>query len=535
VYQPFDVLGETAIELIVRCLRGEPVSAAPHWVDTSFVVRESCGCPPGRARRTVAGAGSAPEQRLAWALASRRALVGQPDDATVEVLARGAEAVAAAMTVRPTTVDVPGEVPGPVELDEVLADVYRLDPRPETVVEIAAQLREYADDCLSGAEGSQGVDVEKQLWQVLLSLVRVQARIAHMDSGQYQGDASVRYEVSMDLLRSHEEDPRALRWLRRTGWRGGCLGLWRSSPAGPPTLEIVGMYDQLDPDGRSSPAGCVAPDAFPPAELLAMVQPGSGDMVTVIPVRLDTADWGMLALVAPPDTRVRTGREMTNQCAALLTVALNHEAVLRALHEQESLLRRASLHDPLTDLPNRARFLDQLGQALALTRRDPTRQFAVLFLDLDRFKSVNDTLGHQAGDQLLVQVAGRLRRSLRESDVGARFGGDEFAILLEVGGAPDGAVTLADRLYDAMALPFDVDGGRIQISVSIGIAQGLDRYSDAEEVLRDADVAMYTAKKNGLKPSAAVPALAPLPGQRNLRLVPAASAPADQDPQPGEG
>jgi len=497
VHQPFDVLGATAVELLVRTLRGEPVPAGPHFVDTTFVLRESCGCPPGRTtRRLLVDPRTEPrpddEQGEVRVLSSGLALGAWSGADAAGTVNRAAEVIAAALSApgRPASDETERH-----NLEEALAEMFRLDPRPEAAVGIAAWMRQHADE-------HPAAEVHTGLWQALLSLVRVQAHTAYLDGARHQSDTRARYEVSMDLLRSHEEDPRALHWLRRTGWRGGCLGTWRAGPDGSALLDIVGLYDQRDPHRKPEPSLSVPPDAFPPPELLAMAEPGSGDMITVIPVRANDQDWGLLALVAPPDTEVPTGREMTNQYAALLTVALNHDAMVRALHEQEARLRQASLHDSLTGLPNRALFLDGLEHALKLTRRDATRRYAVLFIDVDRFKWVNDTLGHNAGDQLLVQIADRLRSSLRDGDVAARFGGDEFAVLVDAEHDPRGPARLAERLHEMMARPFELDSRWVAASVSIGIAHQLDRYESGNEILRDADVAMYAAKGRGRGTSA---------------------------------
>ncbi|MCA1846478.1 MAG: bifunctional diguanylate cyclase/phosphodiesterase [Actinobacteria bacterium] len=183
----------------------------------------------------------------------------------------------------------------------------------------------------------------------------------------------------------------------------------------------------------------------------------------------------------------------------------------------ESPLRRAlyrALHDPLTGLANRGLLMDQLGQALARARRRPGA-VAVLFLDLDRFKVVNDSLGHAAGDDLLVEVARRLERVMRSADTVARLGGDEFVVLAEDVAGVDEALTLAHRLREAIAAPISLGAGqRIVVTASVGIALSapgagtdddaggdLDRHSvvaaTPSSLLWDADVAMYRAKDAG--------------------------------------
>jgi diguanylate cyclase (GGDEF)-like protein/PAS domain S-box-containing protein len=163
---------------------------------------------------------------------------------------------------------------------------------------------------------------------------------------------------------------------------------------------------------------------------------------------------------------------------------------------EEQLLHDA-FHDALTGLPNRALFLDRLGLALERSRRRDGR-FAVLFVDLDRFKVVNDGLGHLAGDALLVAVSQRLLAFVHPGDTLARFGGDEFTILLdEVGGAED-AVRTAERIQGELSRPFDLPSGReVFTTASVGIALSDVRYQTADELLRDADTAMYRAKAQG--------------------------------------
>jgi diguanylate cyclase (GGDEF)-like protein len=160
-------------------------------------------------------------------------------------------------------------------------------------------------------------------------------------------------------------------------------------------------------------------------------------------------------------------------------------------------LQHDALHDALTGLPNRTLFLDRLEQSLRRARRrGPGSGAAVLFLDLDRFKVVNDSLGHQAGDRLLQAVALRLDAALRPGDTVARMGGDEFTVLLEDMTDPREASVVAGRVLNTLAAPFTIAGRELFVSGSIGIALG-DPDVDPEELIRDADVAMYRAKAGG--------------------------------------
>jgi diguanylate cyclase (GGDEF)-like protein len=160
-------------------------------------------------------------------------------------------------------------------------------------------------------------------------------------------------------------------------------------------------------------------------------------------------------------------------------------------------LRHGAFHDPLTGLPNRVMFLDRLREAIARVHESPDQAFAVLFLDLDRFKVINDSLGHLVGDQLLIAVAQQLRRCTRPGDLVARLGGDEFTILLEPIQAVSDATTVADRLARELQRPLELAGHEVYVSGSIGVALSTYGYDSPEDLLRDADTAMYQAKAQG--------------------------------------
>jgi|WetSurMetagenome_2_1015567.scaffolds.fasta_scaffold08788_4 diguanylate cyclase (GGDEF)-like protein/PAS domain S-box-containing protein len=168
----------------------------------------------------------------------------------------------------------------------------------------------------------------------------------------------------------------------------------------------------------------------------------------------------------------------------------------------EERLIHDALHDALTGLPNRTLFMDRLAQAIARTARREGYEFAVLFMDLDRFKVVNDSLGHMLGDQLLVGMAKRLATCLRPADTVARLGGDEFVILLEDIRTATDATLFADRIQKALKAPFSLEGREVFTTTSIGIALSALGYERPEDMLRDADLAMYKAKSMGKARSA---------------------------------
>jgi diguanylate cyclase (GGDEF)-like protein len=205
---------------------------------------------------------------------------------------------------------------------------------------------------------------------------------------------------------------------------------------------------------------------------------------------------GVLNLNAGPDRQfteydLRAVSLFAEQAAAAISNARLFE--MERAHTAELTYR--AFHDPLTRLANRALFVERVEEALTEDENTP-RRLAVLFLDLDNFKTVNDSLGHAAGDRLLVAVAGRIESSIGHADIGARFGGDEFAVLLR-DAVDDFAVTAAaGRILESLRSPFSIGGHEVFISASIGIAVP-EQGENVDELLRNADVAMYMAKDGG--------------------------------------
>jgi diguanylate cyclase (GGDEF)-like protein/PAS domain S-box-containing protein len=175
-------------------------------------------------------------------------------------------------------------------------------------------------------------------------------------------------------------------------------------------------------------------------------------------------------------------------------VCIARDITERKLVEEKT--RYAAQHDYLTGLPNRALFMDRLKYAIPLSKRN-AHKLALLFLDLDGFKHVNDTLGHASGDLLLKEVSVRLQELIRGSDVLARMGGDEFTFILNNIGPPENAALVANKIIQALSNPFDLGGESCHIGASVGISICPDDAVDPEALLKQSDEAMYLAKKHG--------------------------------------
>ncbi|WP_051694269.1 putative bifunctional diguanylate cyclase/phosphodiesterase [Desulfohalovibrio reitneri] len=187
---------------------------------------------------------------------------------------------------------------------------------------------------------------------------------------------------------------------------------------------------------------------------------------------------------------------LVNQEGCVMGVLGTFQDVTERKNYEERLAYQA-FYDPQTGLPNRSLLMERMERALSRQQRRRDRAFCLLMLDLDRFKNVNDTLGHMAGDQLLVELAGRLAGCVREMDTVARLGGDEFAILLEDVERSDESECIASRIMEALRKPFNIQGTMQFTTGSIGIVEVRGDYRESSEILRDADIAMYHAKRQG--------------------------------------
>lgn len=214
--------------------------------------------------------------------------------------------------------------------------------------------------------------------------------------------------------------------------------------------------------------------------------------IIMVPILIDDILWGYIGF---DDCHTERQWSKSEESILFAMGASIGGAIKRQRIEKQ--LSHNALHDPLTQIPNRALFQNRLQQALKQTAREPESQFAVLFLDLDRFKVVNDSLGHMMGDELLIAIARVLENCLRPQDTLARLGGDEFTVLLDNIHNVKEVLYVAERIHQQLIQPFHLNGHEIFTSASIGIVLSTSNYHSPEDLLRDANMAMYRAKALG--------------------------------------
>ncbi|PPK92638.1 diguanylate cyclase (GGDEF)-like protein [Kineococcus xinjiangensis] len=507
VNQQFDRVGALGARLLLAELRRDAVAPGRHTSPGELVLRTSCGCPGTlgmHAGEVPAGALRGDGAREPAGLPElHRALHAalQPDPhqpaagaalaAAVDVVAQALEAVAAG-----------GEDPGEAPPARAAALLQELRPTPEALRVVSAVVGEHVMRVVAAHPdtGAPGREPDRQRLIALHSRIvsalwsSTTARLMEQWVRQ-EATIAEQYAVSMSLLHRGGGDPRSLDWMTSTHVGAGCVALWEDGPDGE-RLRVAGVHDRHGDLAARLGGEVLGVRSFPPRALLERADPAAQEVAYVLPVRARGSDWGLLAVVGRIDAQTLDARATYNHWAALLAVAFEQEQLLVALRASEEQQRRRALHDAVTGLPNRTLFLELLTRALEgpgdRTSDGAGGEFAVLFLDLDGFKQVNDTLGHHAGDRLLVAVAERLLGAMRPGDVAARFGGDEFAVLLA---APaEEVVAIVERMQRAIALPVLLDGRPAAVSASVGIAVRRRGRSTAEQALRDADQAMYRAK-----------------------------------------
>jgi diguanylate cyclase (GGDEF)-like protein len=471
VSQPLDAMGRRAVDLLIRQLDGADVAAGPHLLPTPFVPRSTCGC-TGYAEKLPALPMDDGRRRLSARLAG---VLPTVEFAATAAGARAADR-AAALTVDALATAATGDTSRIGAAASELQTLLAASPDPDALRVIARAVQEYATDLPVG-DAPAAKRIGGGVQAIILSLGRARSRLQLADKLHLRTLISVNFTLNRALLHRRDAEPQDPSWLGLTPATAGSIAL-RGPDGG-----LVRTPGWRRHPGPAIPAGPTAVASFPPAELLDAAR--AGETVFVVRAKVGDSDRGWLALVDAVESRVEDGREMVNQCAALLTIALD-------LRDQEQQLIWEAQSDRLTGLPNRSSFVSSLEAAIT-RRRTEGRPCVVLFLDLDGFKQVNDSMGHHTGDRLLVSVADRLRQCVRAEDVAGRFGGDEFLVLLDDITTGPGLDALVERISTAICEPYHLGERVARVGVSIGTAEcGPD--TTVERLLQEADHSMYRAK-----------------------------------------
>jgi diguanylate cyclase (GGDEF)-like protein len=488
----FDTLSETAAEILLSVMLDGAAARQLVRVRGALIRRQSCGCVT-RPESVPAGsalAQKAEDERSQFAGALLTAVAGRRDmDATLatdllapcdkiaqhlRALARG-EAGLTALEVQDAwreLLTVAHEVETVETLLSLVEDTtarwHRDVPSPQSEHALQPLLRDLRFELM-------------RAWRIV-----EQTRRRYADSN---ADANRKINlalVGVDLADTHE-----LSWLRWTRVRHAALGEWREATSTSPRRLCIRSAFHAGPEPFRLLGSEHVPSKFPSPEIIALIDgAGADDILNVVPITGRDGNRGLLTVIGPLEIELTDDTGNLELWAALLSAAMDREELMVSL-------RRNALHDALTGLPNRALLMDRLDQSIARAHRVRDARFAVLFLDLDHFKTLNDSLGHIAGDRLLIQIAHRLSQCLRSIDTVARLGGDEFAIIVTELDSDEAASFVAERIQEALREPFDLEGHRVFTSASVGIALSSDNHRRAEDFLRDADTAMYRAKSQG--------------------------------------
>jgi diguanylate cyclase (GGDEF)-like protein len=480
VRQNFGVVTATATQtLLDHLLLGTPLPPLVR-VPTAFVPRQSCGCKATYEVNAPASSarGGDTEAELTAALL-RVAAWGRLDESPDAW--PGASTIAALLgKVRRAEGSLDDH-----DLDVLWSDFLEGHRDAASVDEVLTVL----ETSVRSWHPEQHVEqaLGSALRQLRIALIRNWRRLEIERNRYYESIAEANAKVNHALAMWRPSDGMDLSWVRFTQAAYACLALWSTSKADVRTLVVAGEYAPGSPrDGLRGSSH--VPSHFPPRHVSALTSAlTEHNVLTIVPVKSGHRDRGVLAIAAPLEIELLDRVGNAGDWAAQVGAALERAEV-------DQQLRRNAFHDALTGLPNRAFLLERLE---TLAHEGVDRALAVVFLDLDDFKKINDSKGHLAGDQLIVEVAARLVRIVGASGTVARLGGDEFAVAIPQAESQREVLKQVTAIQAALAAPFVLDDDVVFTSCSIGVAFREDEGGSSAALLRDADTAMYRAKLQG--------------------------------------
>ncbi|HWA71589.1 MAG TPA: EAL domain-containing protein [Polyangiaceae bacterium] len=499
VRQRFDLLGATAAETLLDCLLDDVALPDVVRVPTAFIRRASCGCVANASLSPpkVDAATSDRADALAHALlqvASTRNLTELSPSAWPGARRIAEHLHALAEGEKPLTPD---------ELSGAWDGLLNMSRDVESVEGAIAVIEAFANAWCAALPppGAGATDAARRRVQVAVRQLRIelmrQWRVTEQVRSRYYDLVSeANAKINVALAGKDFANAKSLSWLRWTRLRYGALGLWSKGGEGSARqLSIISEYGAEHLPVTLRDTSYVASQFPPPAARELIAELGDENMLMMVPIKGPDRNRGLLTVIGPVEVELLDHVGSVHEWAALVGASLEREDV-------EAQLRDHALRDSLTGLPNRALLLERLEWLLASTKRSEGQRFAVLFLDLDDFKSINDSLGHLAGDRLLVDIAQRLQSCLGDADIIARLGGDEFSVIVPSVVHDGDALDVAKRIHEALRAPFTLDGDPVFTSCSTGIVFSTSHHESAADLLRDADTAMYRAKLQGRARSA---------------------------------
>ncbi len=485
VRQRFDLLGTMAADVLLdHLVDGAPLPQEVR-VPTAFVPRRSCGCGPLSPL--------APMVSVTFEESSGMALLGHLLKAAEarHLTAVSREAWPGAERIVAHLQAVAAGESGLTDLTGVWAGFLDISRDVESIEAVVALLEEWVR---RRVQDELDATRARALWTTVrhlrVELMRGWRLVEQQRSRYYDFVAEANGKINQALAGTGFGTAKDLEWLKWTRIRYGCLGLWdRGTETSSRQLRIIGEYGQEGTWGTLLDT-CHAPEHFPPPVSRELIEHlGLDNVLILTPIQGTRQNRGLLLLAGPVEVELCDHHGSIGDWAALVATSLERADMERQLQEN-------AFRDALTGLPNRALMLDRLEQVMSASKRE-SQSFAVLFLDLDDFKNINDSLGHMAGDQLIVQIANRLQESLRETHTLGRLGGDEFAVIIPNITGEAQVLEIVGGIQETLRPPCSLNGNSVFTSCSIGIAFSSDRHQHADELLREADTAMYRAKLEG--------------------------------------